>query len=196
MNGQFMIRLLFPGVTVSWLCTALAQTLPAAPLGTAFTYQGQLQQSGRAANGWYDFQFGLWDAGTNGALVGTAEAISGVWVSNGLFSATLDFGSIFNGTALWLEIAVRTNGGASGFTTLAPRQPLTAAPAASYSSSAGAAATAQYATAAAQAGSLTSPLAGDKLAGFYPSVVVLDNLSNTFSGAFYGQTYGNVYGSL
>jgi hypothetical protein len=44
------------------LITALvlsAGKLIAEPLGTAFTYQGQLNQSGSPANGLHDFQFSL-----------------------------------------------------------------------------------------------------------------------------------------
>ena len=170
--------------------------LDAAPLGTAFTYQGQLQQAGRPANGWYDFQFNLYEDGTNGALVGATQVVDGLWVSNGLFSVSLDFGDVFDGNALWLEIAVRTNGNAVGFTTLAPRQSLTAAPFAHYAPSAGIAATAQYANTAGQAAALSSPLGSDKLTGLYSSPVSFNYPGNAFSGAFYGQTYGSVYGSV
>jgi hypothetical protein len=48
-------------------------------------------------------------------------------VTNGLFTVTLDFGSVFNGNATWLSITVRTNGGA-GFTALSPLQELTPTP--------------------------------------------------------------------
>ena len=40
---------------------------PAFALGTAFTYQGQLQQGGAPADGSCDFQFSLWDALGSGA---------------------------------------------------------------------------------------------------------------------------------
>lgn len=42
---------------------------PQALAGTAFTYQGQLKNSGAAVNGTCDFQFGLWYAPSGGALV-------------------------------------------------------------------------------------------------------------------------------
>lgn len=44
-----------------------------------------------------------------------------------LFSVALDFGVNFSGGERWLEIAARTNG-AGAFTTLTPRQRITAAP--------------------------------------------------------------------
>ena len=40
---------------------------PVALLGTAFTYQGRLQQGGGPVDGACDFQFSLWDAATVGA---------------------------------------------------------------------------------------------------------------------------------
>ena len=50
-------------------------------------------------------------------------------VSNGLFTVTLDFGSVpFDGSNRWLDIGVRTNGGGDSFATLNPRQPITSAP--------------------------------------------------------------------
>jgi hypothetical protein len=102
------------------LTAALAQ-------GTAFAYQGQLTDGPAAANGTYDLRFVLWDAATDGAQQGTALTQSGVEVTHGLFTATLDFGSQFIGTSRWLEIAVRTNGAAT-FTTLAERQPVLPTP--------------------------------------------------------------------
>jgi len=51
-----------------------------------------------------------------------------VVVSNGLFVAVADFGpGAFDGTALWLEIGVATNGNGT-FATIAPRQALTPSP--------------------------------------------------------------------
>src|SRR5438876_148744 len=96
-------------------------TTPNRPLtaaGTAFTYQGSLNQSGSPANGSYDFTFKLYDALTSGNQVGSTVSASSVTVSNGLYSASLDFGtSAFQGDARWLEIAVRTAGGGA-YTTL------------------------------------------------------------------------------
>jgi hypothetical protein len=97
--------------------------------GTAFTYQGLLNDGGSPANGSYDLQFTLYDAATNGNSIGTPVTIGAAGVTNGLFTVPLDFGGgVFAGQPLWLEIGVRTNGAQAGFTTLNPRQPLTAAP--------------------------------------------------------------------
>lgn len=107
------------------------QLAPAAPqaeaVGSAFTYQGNLKKDGQPANTTCSFQFGLWDAATAGVQQGTTQAVSNVAVQGGLFTVQLDFGAAFTGDARWLETAVQCAGDAS-FTTLAPRQLLTAAP--------------------------------------------------------------------
>jgi hypothetical protein len=107
----------------------LAATAEAAPLGTAFSYQGRLTQNGSSPTGSYDFQFRLFDAAANGTKIGADVTATAVAVNNGLFNATLDFGSTaFNGSARWLEISVRPNGLAAAYTTLSPRQALPPAP--------------------------------------------------------------------
>ena len=123
------------------LCPLLsALCISAAAQGTAFTYNGQLDANGNPANGSYDLCFTLYNASTNGTAFGS-QTNSGIGVTGGLFIATLDFGSVFNGTNYWLEIAARTNGGGA-FTTVSPRQPITPAPQAIYAATAGTAATA------------------------------------------------------
>jgi hypothetical protein len=107
--------------------------------GSAFTYQGRLNDGGQPARGTYDFRFRL-VADESGATAkgGSADEVlaSGVAVSNGTFTATLDFGAgAFCGSALWLEIGVRTNG-SDNYTTLAPLQAITPAPYAIMASSA------------------------------------------------------------
>jgi len=99
-----------------------------AALNTAFTYQGRLNDNGQPANGSYDLTFQLFDAEANGAPVGVAITNTGVAVANGLFATSLDFGeAVFDGSARWLEISAKTNG-ATAFTALSPRQPLTPTP--------------------------------------------------------------------
>src|SRR5713101_7701747 len=116
----------------------LAGTLRAAPLTTAFTYQGRLLDKGELATGLYDLRFALYPGSSGGSQIGSALTNASVGVSNGLFTATLDFGGgIFDGTAYWLEIGVRTNGSLAAFTPLVPRQPLTASPYALYAPKSG-----------------------------------------------------------
>ena len=50
-----------------------------------------------------------------------------VGVTNGLFTVTLDFGNQFTGSAIWLDISVRTNGAIS-YAELSPRQPIMPVP--------------------------------------------------------------------
>jgi len=105
----------------------------AAPVGTAFTYQGRLADGSNAANGQYELQFVLFDAGSGGNPVGPTNFIAPLAVSNGQFTVALDFGGLaFDGNARWLEIGLRTNGAARDFMTLRPRQLLTPTPYALY----------------------------------------------------------------
>jgi len=98
-------------------------------LGTQFTYQGRLKASGMPIVSNADFQFALFDAETDGAQAGPAFSVDDVGLVNGLFTVSLDFGpTAFNGEARWIEVAVRSPAGAGSFTTLTPRQPLTAVP--------------------------------------------------------------------
>src|SRR5262245_4698989 len=109
-----------------------AQVGPQALAGTGFTYQGQLKNTDGPVNGLCDFQFSLWNAVSLGAQVGATQTLTGVSVSNGLFTVQLNgagqFGaSAFNGQGRWLQIAIKCAGD-PGYTTLSPRQALTPAP--------------------------------------------------------------------
>ena len=76
-----------------------------APLGTAFTYQGQLAADGEPATGPCDFRFSLFDAASDGAKVGSTLTQTDVELSDGRFAVVLDFGvGVFTGEARWLEI--------------------------------------------------------------------------------------------
>lgn len=109
-------------------CCALG-TASAAPLGTAITYQGALRLDGSLVNDTADFQFRLFDAATGGTAVSSVVPVNSVDVVEGLFTVSIDFGSsAFNGDARWMEILVRSPAGSGAFTTLNPRQALTAAP--------------------------------------------------------------------
>jgi hypothetical protein len=129
-----------------WLGTALtclppfSPQLSAAPLGTAFTYQGRLADGANAATGLYDFSFSVWDSvGPAGTQIGATLTLAAVPVTNGTFTTTLDFGAgVFDGNARWLTVSVKTNGAAS-YSPLTPRQPLTASPYSLFAPSAGAA---------------------------------------------------------
>jgi len=86
------------------LLLSVVGTTNAAPLGTAFTYQGRLADGTNAANNLYDLDFALFEAPTGGSQLGLSVTYSGYPVSNGLFTVALDFGaSPFNGDARWLR---------------------------------------------------------------------------------------------
>jgi hypothetical protein len=105
----------------SWVISTHAQ-------GTAFTYQGRLDNNGTPVTGLYDVRFAIYDAVSFGTLIAGPVTNSAVAVSNGIFTVALDFGANpFNGQPRWLDLGVRPNG-SGGFTNLVPRQALTPAP--------------------------------------------------------------------
>ncbi len=89
--------------------------------GTAFSYQGRLNNGSSVASGSYDLSFTLFKTNITGTAIAGPVTNSMVGVTNGLFTTLVDFGNPFTGTSNWLEIAVRTNGNGS-FSKLTPRQ--------------------------------------------------------------------------
>lgn len=99
------------------------------PLGTEFTYQGRLNMNGEPFSGNADVIMTLWNDGTGGGQSGPSQMLDNVAIVDGVFTAELDFGAtIFQNQARWIEIEVRTPPGSGAYTTLSPRQPLTATP--------------------------------------------------------------------
>jgi len=125
----------YPCLSIWTATILLASLVQAAAQSTAFTYQGRLFIGDVPANGLYDLQFTNYDAATLGNALGGFNT-NALAVTNGLFTVTLNFGAVFDGTPRWLEISERTNG-TGAFATLAPRQLLAAAPYATYAASAG-----------------------------------------------------------
>src|SRR2546422_485898 len=90
--------------------------------GTAFSYQGRLNDGAKSASGIYDLRFAIYDLASGGNQVGPMLTNSATGATNGLFTVMLDFGGgVFTGADRWLEVAARTNGGGA-FTNLSPRQ--------------------------------------------------------------------------
>src|SRR6266498_3674677 len=99
---------LFRCLTLALLSTLVLQPATASAQGTAFTYQGRLNNGANTANGSYDLRFALYDAVSSGSQVGTAMTNSATAVSNGLFTVVLNFGANFpGGTNRWLDLGVR-----------------------------------------------------------------------------------------
>ena len=159
-------------VSILTLNALLFAALSANAQGTAFTYQGRLNDSGNPASGSYDLRFILYDNDIGGSQLGPIRTNSATPVANGLFTITLDFGSVFNGGARWLEISVRTNGNAS-FTPLVPRQNIAPAP---YSI------TAINLSGPLPASQLSGSLPAAQLSGTYTGVLTLNNAANSFTG--------------
>ena len=181
--------------TAKLLCRCLAamtligQLAQAAPSGTGFTYQGRLFIGDVPANGLYDLQFTNYNLAAGGNALGGFNT-NALTVANGLFTVTLDFGAVFDGTPRWLEISERTNS-TGAFATLAPRQLLAAAPYATYATyaaSAGTATSAASATYAASAGT----------AGTVAGLTILQNSSgapNVIAGSPRNWVAGGVVGT-
>ena len=161
-SSRWLLALAFATVN-SQPATAHAQ-------GTAFTYQGRLNDGANPASGIYDLTFALYDTNQSpGNLIAGPLTNSATAISNGLFAAVIDFGAgVFTGTNYWLEIGVQTNGGGGG-ATLTPRQALTPTP---YAITAG------------------SVVSGGLAAGTYGNAVTLDNADNNIAGIFSGDGSG------
>lgn len=99
---------------------------------TAFTYQGQLHDSGTNVNGNCNLTFALYNAPSGGNQIGGNLSMATTLV-NGLFTVNLDFGAgAFVGAARWMEISVNGE-------TLSPRVPVAPVPYALYANAAGSA---------------------------------------------------------
>jgi hypothetical protein len=128
---------MYPGVKIMhtliaaiFLMLASLSTFAQTSQGTAFTYQGQLSQTGMPTSGNVDMVFDLFDAATGGNAIGPSLAFTTangnpIFVQAGVFDATLDFGSLaFNGiTTDQRFLRITVNG-----TSLAPRTPIQNAP--------------------------------------------------------------------
>jgi hypothetical protein len=106
-------------------------------IGSSITFQGQLLDGGVPANGVYDFRFRLFNALAGGAQVGPNVTVNDLNVANGFYTVTPDFGSVFDGTAFFMEVGFRPGPSTGAYTVLSPRQALAPAPYAQYARAAG-----------------------------------------------------------
>lgn len=177
---------LFASLTLVLLSTLGPQLSTLFAQGTSFAYQGRLTDNGAPANGIYDLQFTLYDALTSGSQVGKPVEVARVAVSNGVFVVTLDFGGeTFPGADRWLEIDVRLYGSGAGYTTLTPRQAITATPYAMQSLNA---------ATAGSAAAVTGPVSASQLIGTLSS----SNIgAGTISGSHLapGAAISNIFAS-
>ncbi len=132
----FMKNVLRSILCAACLFAGISEALAASPMGSVITYQGRLNDGGFPANGLYDLQFALYDAPADGAQLGLTLTNAGAFITNGFFTVSLDFGPVFNSSAVWLEVAARSNGN-DVFWPVLPRQAITPTPQALYAVSAG-----------------------------------------------------------
>ena len=90
-----------------------------------------------------------------------------------MFTTTLNFSNVFNGTAYWLGIGVRSNGTTNAFTPLTPRQPITPTPYAI---------TASNLTGTVAATQLTGSIPASAVSGTFSNSVSFTNATNIFAG--------------
>src|SRR5262249_40858323 len=140
------------------------------PVGSAFTYQGQLKLSGTGISGLVDLQFTLFDAAAGGSQIGATNTLNNVSLTNGLFTVTLDFGSsAFATDAPWMQIVARSPAGRGPFLTLSPRQSVSPTP---------------FALRALSIGAVPDA----SLSGTYTNPLTFNNAANAFTGNGAGLT--------
>lgn len=112
------------------VCVALLCSSSSAAIGTAFTYQGVLENPpGQVVTDTCAFAFKLCDDPTAACIPGTVSNHPAIEVSFGVFTvADVDFGpGAINGEARWMQISVQCSGDAAP-TELSPRVELKPAP--------------------------------------------------------------------
>ena len=153
---------------------------------TAFTYQGRLNDGSSPASGTYHLEFLLFDSPTGGTQIGPTLSYDGigsnptVLVANGFFTVELNFGNQFPGGDRYLEIRAKKPVDAV-YSTLAPRQRLTATP---YSLRSLSAVSADAVNPSAGNSVITAINAGSSTldAARLPSTLATQNGTNIFSG--------------
>ncbi|MCZ6836297.1 MAG: hypothetical protein O7G85_11025 [Planctomycetota bacterium] len=141
-------------------------------LGTSFTYQGRLLDSGSLLNGPANLTFTLYDQPAGGLQIGAVNSFPAEPIDEGLFIVTLDFGGgAFTIIERWLEISVNA-------VPLAPRQLVHSAPVAQYALNADGAMITNI-----SASNLTSGiLPSARLSGTYSNALNFSNNGNTLRG--------------
>jgi hypothetical protein len=162
-------------VAASLMLLATTLQFTAFGQGTAFTYQGALNDGAYPAEGTFDLTFTLYDASSGGSSIAGPVTNSAVVVSNGLFTTSVDFGGgVFTSASKWLGIGVRTNAVGS-FAPLTPRQRVTPTPYAIFAEGASAA-------------GLNGTIPAASLSGTYNGAVTFNNAANSFTGNGAGLT--------
>ena len=178
------------------LCSLVAALNSVQAQTTAFTYQGRLLVNAAPVTGSYDLQFILRQ--TDNSQSGPTLTNAPVGVTNGLFTTVLNFGNVFGGNLLYLEIGVRTNGSTAAYTILSPTQLLTSVPQAILALQ-----SANYNGVIAD-NQLSTNIARLNASAIFGNLVTLNNatgkfggiLSGTFNGAATGTFNGTATGTF
>ena len=108
----------------------------AAPMGTAFNYQGYLTYKGNPANGPHDITFELYNVPSGGVSLATVTHAP-AHLNKGLLTTNIDFASFaFDGNAYWLQIGVRPFGSSNPYEVQTPRLQIRPVPYALFASNA------------------------------------------------------------
>jgi hypothetical protein len=117
-----------PLAVAAGLLLALA-TARAAPLSSAFTYQGRIDGNGVPVAGPVDLEFAPFADLAGTQSLGAPVVVEDVAVAGGQFTARVDFGpGFFVGDQVFLRIGVRPGAEMGAFELLAPLQELTGTP--------------------------------------------------------------------
>jgi len=154
-------------ITILVLLTLSGLVNSQTPVGTGFSYQGELLDNGAPANGNYDIVFEPYTVETGGSGIPlTFDSFFDVPVVNGLFTLdSVDLGDVIyqDSHAIWLQISVRKSSSGNNYTFLSPRQRIKSVPYAVQTEYANEATTATSATTASNL-SISGAAIGDILA--------------------------------
>jgi hypothetical protein len=113
---------------IALVCILAPVAAPANGLDpTAFTVQGYFSAGGTPVTGLVDLEAELWDSPSGGVQIGPTETVTGLAVADGRFEVEFDFGDVFTGVPVWLELRARPSG-VGPFATLEPRRRMYSTP--------------------------------------------------------------------
>jgi hypothetical protein len=128
--SRHILPLLLASLAANPLAVVASEKGSTFPIGSAFSYQGELRSAGQPASGLHDFEACLFDAAGPGGDPAIACSIieDQPLDAAGRFTLELDFGAQFNGTVRFVEMRVRPGASGGAFTPLLPRQAIRPTP--------------------------------------------------------------------
>jgi hypothetical protein len=108
-------------VKPTWLYRTIATLLALGTLGASaanYTYHGNLQESGRPANGSYDLLLTLYSAASGGSRLANPVTLYNIPVRDGSFSTNVDFGTAASIGQAYLDVQVKPSKSAAAFAQL------------------------------------------------------------------------------